>query len=192
MLTCLAAAAQTNTKLPANITTLDGRTYHGVAEQAVAVYPDGIVIGYQPEAGGQAVAGGIGTAKLKYRNPPEELQRRYSYDAKAAADCEKQQEQAEVRWRQVQQETEEQGIVRYRNLAELNRSLAGDADASYSVSMDSKGKVSAQGYSRPIPAQVITTISQPTTTDLPPHNPLFNWPEFIPVQNGFSTVVVPK
>ena len=42
LLTCLAGAAQTTIKLPPQITTLDGKTYHGVAEQAVAVYRTGL------------------------------------------------------------------------------------------------------------------------------------------------------
>ena len=46
-LTCVAAAAQTSSRLPQQITTLDGRTYHGVAEQTDAVYPDGIIVNCQ-------------------------------------------------------------------------------------------------------------------------------------------------
>ena len=190
-LTCVAAAAQTSSKLPPQITTLDGKTYHGVAEQPDAVYPDGIVVNYQPEARGQPVPGGIANAKLKFSNLPDEVQKLYPHEPKAAADYESQQAQATSQWLQARA-TEERAITRYRNLAELHRSLAGDADASYSVAMDSKGRVSAQGYVRPVPAQTITSVSIPSTINLPPQNPLFNWPQYVPVQTGPGTVVVTK
>jgi len=191
VLTCLVAAAQTTIKLPSRITTLDGRTYRGVAEQAIAVYPDGIVINYEPEAGGQPVPGAIGSAKLRFRNLPDEVRNLYPHDAKAAADYEAQQAQATAQWLQARA-SEEQAIIRYRHLAELHRCLAGDADASYSVALDGKGRVSAQGYARPVPAQTITSISIPSAVNLPPHNPLFNWPEYVPVQTGPGTVVITK
>jgi len=190
-LTCVAAAAQTSSKLPPQITTLDGKTYHGVAEQPDAVYPDGIIVRYQPEAGGQPVPGGIASAKLKFSNLPDEVQKLYPHDAKAAADYETRQAQASSQWLRTRA-TEERAIMMYRNLAELHRSLAGDADASYSVAMDSNGKVSAQGYARPVPAQTITSVSIPSTISLPPQNPLFNWPQYVPVQTGPGTVVVTK
>jgi hypothetical protein len=191
VLTCLAVSAQTTIKLPSQITTLEGKTYHGVAEQAVAVYPDGIVIDYRPEAGGQLVPGGIANAKLRFRNLPDEVQKLYPHDPKAAADYETQQAQATGQWLQARA-TEEQGMIRYRNLAELHRCLAGDADASYSVAMDSNGKVSAQGYARPVPAQTITSVSIPSAINLPPQNPLFNWPQYVPVPSGPATVVLTK
>jgi hypothetical protein len=191
LLTCLAGAAQTSSKLPLQITTLDGKTYRGVAEQAVAVYPDGIVVRYQPEAGGQPVPGSIACAKLKFINLPDEVQKLYPHDPKAAADYETQRAQATSQWLQARA-TEEQGLIRYRNLAELHRCLAGDADASYSVAMDGNGRVSAQGYARPVPAQTITSVSIPSTITLPPQSPLFNWPQYVPVQTGPATVVVTK
>ena len=191
LLTCLAGAAQTSSRLPSQITTLDGKTYHGVAEQAVAVYPDGIVVNYQPDAGGQPVPGGIACAKLKFSKLPDEVQKLYPHDPKAASDYETQQAQAAAQWLQARA-TEEQGIIRYRNLAELHRCLAGDADASYSVAMDSKGRVSAQGYARPVPAQTITSVSIPSTFNLPAQNPLFNWPQYVPVQTSPGTVILTK
>jgi hypothetical protein len=191
LLTCLTGAAQTNSKLPQQITTLDGKTYHGVAEQADAVYPDGIIVSYQPEAGGQPVPGGIANAKLKFSNLPDEVQKLYPHEPKAAADYETQQAQATSQWLQARA-TEEQSIMRYRNLAELHRSLAGDTDASYSVAMDGNGKVSAQGYARPVPSQTITSVSIPSTINLPSQNPLFNWPQYVPMQAGPGTVVVTK
>ncbi len=191
LLACVATTAQTNNKLPSQITTRDGKTYQGVAEQPVGVYPDGIVIEYQPAARGQLVPGGLAMAKLKFSNLPDDVEKLYPHDAKAAADYETQQAQAASVWVQAQV-TEERAITRYRNLAELNRSLAGDADSSYSVALDSNGKVSAQGYARPVPAQTITTVSIPSTVTLPPQNPLFNWPQYVPVQTSPSTVVITK
>ncbi len=148
-----------------------------------------IVVSYQPEADGQPVPGGIGRAKLKFSNLPDELQRLYPHDAKAAADFEAQQAQATGQWLQAQA-ADERAIMRYRNLAELNRSLAFDTDSSYSAALDNNGKVSAQGYARPVPAQTITTISLPSTVKLPPQNPLFNWPQYVPVPTGPGTVVI--
>jgi len=191
LLICMATSAQTNSKLPSQITTLDGRTYQGVAGEAAAVYPDGIVVEYQPTADGQPVSGGVASAKIKFSNLPPDVQKLYPHDAKAAADYEAQQAQATSRWLQAEA-SEERAIIRYRNLAELNRSLASDADASYSVALDSNGKVSAQGYARPVPAQTITTVSFPSKVSLPPQNPLFNWPQYVPVQTGPSTTVITK
>ena len=191
LLTCQAAAAQTSIKLPPQITTLDGKIYHGVAKQALAVYPDGILINYQPQAAGQPVPGGVASAKLKFTNLPDEVQRLYPHDAKAAAEFETQQAQAMNNWLQ-NQASDERAIMRYRNLAELHRSLAGDADASYSVALDSSGKVSAQGYARPVPSETITNVSLPSLTSLPPQNPLFNWPQYVPVQTASPTVVVTR
>jgi hypothetical protein len=190
-LTCVGAAADTGSKLPSEITTRDGRTFHGVAGRPVAVYPDGIVVSYTPEARGEAVPGGIGTAKLRFSNLPDDVQKQYSYDAKAASEYETQQAQANDRWFQAQA-AEERAIIRYRNLAELNRSLAGDADASYSAALDANGKVSAQGYARPTPTQVIESVNVLSHQPLPPRNPLFNWPEYVPVPGASTTVVVPK
>ena len=135
--------------------------------------------------------GGIANAKLRFRNLPDEVQKLYPHDSKAAADYETQQAQATGQWLQARA-TEEQGMIRYRNLAELHRCLAGDADASYSVAMDSNGRVSAQGYARPVPAQTITSVSIPSAINLPPQNPLFNWPQYVPVPSGPATVVLTK
>jgi hypothetical protein len=45
------------------------------------------------------VEGGSGTAKLKFRNLPVELQKRYGYDADRAADYEVAQARGEAAWR---------------------------------------------------------------------------------------------
>jgi len=141
-LSCLAAGAPSSRRLPPQITTLDGKTYNGVVEQAEAVYPDGIVIRYQPAEGGQAVPGGIAQAKLKFRDLPEELQHMFGYEAKSATEFEVREAKATGEWLQAQA-AEEGAIRRYMDLAEMHRALAGDADASYAVAMDSSGKVSA-------------------------------------------------
>ena len=139
----------------------------------------------------RTVLSSTASAKLKFSNLPDEVQKLYPHDPKAAADYEAQQAQATSQWLHARA-AEEQGIIRYRNLAELHRSLAGDADASYSVAMDSNGRVSAQGYARPVPSQTITSVSIPSTITLPPQNPLFNWPQYVPVQTGPGTVVITK
>jgi hypothetical protein len=189
MLSCLAAAAQTSSKLPSQITTLDGKTYQGVAEQAEAVYPDGIVVQYQPEQAGQPIPGAIASAKLEFRNLPENVQKLFPHDAKSAAEFETQQAQATGQMLQAQA-AEERAITRYINLAELHRSLAGDADSSYSVAMDGNGKVSAQGYTRPVPAETITNVTIPTFTYIARRNGLVT--DYVPVQNAPSTVVLTK
>jgi hypothetical protein len=159
----LGAAAETRSKLPSQITTLDGRTYSGVAEQPVSVWPDGIVVQYQPAAGNEVVPGAVGEAKLKFRDLPDDVRNAYHYDAKNAADYEAQQAQATAQWAQAQS-AEERSLMRYRTLAELNWSLAGNEDTSYSVSMDAAGKVIAQGTTRTTPAFNSTNVTIPTFT----------------------------
>jgi len=159
----LGAAAETHGKLPSQISTPDGRTYNGVAPQPLSVWPDGIVVQYQPEAGGQPVAGAVAEAKLKFRDLPDDVRSQFSYDAKSAADYEAQQSQALNQLLQAQA-AEDRAILRYRSLAELNRSFAGDEDTSYSVSMDAAGKVTAQGVTRTTPAFNSTNVTIPTFT----------------------------
>ena len=185
----LAAAAQTGTKLPSQITTLDGKTYTGVAEQAEAVYPDGIVVKYQADQGGQPVTGGFAVAKIKFQNLPEDVRKQFSYDAKAAADYENQQAQGTAQWLQAQASAE-RSIRLYRDMALLNWSLAGDADVSYSLSLDSNGKVTAAGYTRTVPAQTITNVNIPTFTYFARQNGLVT--DYVPVQTAPGTVVVTK
>jgi hypothetical protein len=78
-------------RLPDRITTLDGKTYEKVILDKVEA--DGLLVLFSP------VEGGSGTAKLKFRNLPVELQKRYEYDADRAADYEAAQARGEAAWR---------------------------------------------------------------------------------------------
>jgi hypothetical protein len=78
-------------RLPDRITTLDGKTYEKVILDKVEA--DGLLVLFSP------VEGGSGTAKLKFRNLPIELQDRYGYDADRAADYEAAQTRGEAAWR---------------------------------------------------------------------------------------------
>ena len=63
--------------LPSEIATADGKTYKGT--ELLRVEADGLAVTFQP------AGGGIGMAKLKFRNLPESLQRQYGYDTQKAA-----------------------------------------------------------------------------------------------------------
>ena len=78
-------------RLPDRITTLDGKTYEKVILDKVEA--DGLLVLFSP------VEGGSGTAKLKFRNLPVELQERYGYDADRATDYEAAQARGEAAWR---------------------------------------------------------------------------------------------
>ena len=78
-------------RLPDRITTLDGKTYEKVILDKVEA--DGLLVLFSPAEGGS------GTAKLKFRNLPVELQERYGYDADRAADYEAAQARGEAAWR---------------------------------------------------------------------------------------------
>jgi len=157
------AAEPTESRLPSQITMRDGRILQQVAQ--LRVYPDGILVSYEP------AAGGLGFAKLKFRDLPEDIQKQYGYDEKVAAEYEAQQGKANVVL--LSRGAEEDAIIRFRNLAEMNRSLAGDEALSYSVTLDSNGKVTARGHNRTTPAQTITNVSAPTPSYVPVWNGLF-------------------
>jgi len=120
----------------AQITTSDGRTYNDAAVERVEA--DGLVINYLPQGGG------VGVAKLKFRNLPDSLRNQYGYDADRAAKYEAEQAQAAALYRN--QFVASDSLRQLRMLAELHRSLAGDAVASYTITVDANGKVSAQGF----------------------------------------------
>src|ERR1039457_1889698 len=123
LLICCVAGAQTETKFPSQITTSDGKLYKDAVK--LRVDPDGILVSYQP------VDRGIGLAKLKFRDLPEDLQNQYGYDSKSAAEFEKQQAQAAEHLRA--QMALGDALARYRAFAELHRALAGDDAVSYSL-----------------------------------------------------------
>lgn len=78
-------------RLPDRIITLDGKTYKNVILDKVEA--DGLLVSFAP------VEGGSGTAKLKFRNLPVELQEPYGYDANLAAEYESAQARGEAAWR---------------------------------------------------------------------------------------------
>lgn len=74
---------KSNAAHPTEITTLDGTTYKGVTVQKID--PDGLTIAYAP------ATGGIGAAKIKFKNLSEDLQRQFNYNPENAATYETQQ-----------------------------------------------------------------------------------------------------
>ncbi len=67
----------TNSSALAEIKTRDGTSYKDVMVQRVD--PDGLIISYTP------AGGGLGAAKLKFENLPDNLQERYGYNTNKAA-----------------------------------------------------------------------------------------------------------
>ncbi|PWU20628.1 MAG: hypothetical protein C5B50_03565 [Verrucomicrobia bacterium] len=120
----------------AQFTTSDGRTYNDANVEQVE--PDGLLVKFQPPGGG------FGIVKLKFRNLPDSVRSQYSYDADRASKYEADQAQAAARYRS--QFIAADSLRQLRILAELHRSLAGDAVSSYTITMDANGKVSAQGF----------------------------------------------
>jgi hypothetical protein len=88
--------SQNKTNSPPNeITTRDGTIYKGVTVRKVD--PDGLTIIYKP------TGGGIGAAKLKFENLPDNLQKRYKYSPEKVAAYKAQQALEIARWRAQQQ-----------------------------------------------------------------------------------------
>ena len=180
LLICCVAGAQTEAKFPSQITTSDGTLYKDTVK--LRVYPDGILVSYQP------VDRGMGLAKLKFRDLPADQQEQFGYDQKSAAEFEKQQTQAAEQWRS--QWAASDAFARYRAFAELHQSLAGSDAASYTVSMDANGKISAHGVTGSAPSLSVTNVSSPAFVAWPYRNGLFT--DYAPLQVPMSTVVVPK
>lgn len=154
LLSCATAGA---VSFPSQITTRDGRVYNETSK--LRVDPDGILVSYQPESRG------FGLAKLKFADLPDDLQKQYNYDPKAAADFEKQQADANREWRS--QATANDVFAHYQALAELNRSLAGDGAVTYSISIDGGGKVSVNGTTGNPHSITVTNVSIPTFLSVP-------------------------
>ncbi|MEJ0089168.1 MAG: hypothetical protein WDM80_05375 [Limisphaerales bacterium] len=92
------AGPQPTNSLPATITTTDGVTYNH--PKLSRVEPDGLLVEYQP------AAGGTGLAKLKFVKLPESLQKEFGYDSGKSADYEQQQRLAMVELTQKLQQDE--------------------------------------------------------------------------------------
>jgi hypothetical protein len=138
---CVMARGQNDAAPLSQVTTTDGKTYHNVT--VLHTEPDGLLVSYDP------TQGGVGLAKLKFRNLPEALRTQYNYDAQAATNYETQQAQATAQWRS--QMAVDDAFHRYQALANLNWELGGDQIRYYSVSLDGNGKVTAQGFTGNIP-----------------------------------------
>jgi hypothetical protein len=82
-----AGPAQPTNSLPAKITTTDGVTYN--APKLTRVEPDGLLVEFQP------AAGGTGLAKIKFAKLPAALQKQFGYDPGKAAAFEKQEKFAQ-------------------------------------------------------------------------------------------------
>jgi hypothetical protein len=99
--TSVSAPASKSAKListhPAEITTVDGKTYAGLTVQKVD--PDGLLVEYKP------AGGGIGITKIKFKDMPANLQQQYHYDPNIAGAFETRQAQGQGAWR-VQQQKE--------------------------------------------------------------------------------------
>lgn len=180
LLFCRVAGAQPDARFPSQITTTDGTLYRDTVK--LKVYPDGILVSYQPEPYG------IGLAKLKFRDLQDSLQKQYGYDPKAAAEFEKQEAQATDQWRA--QLGADDSLTRYRELAVLHQSLAGWDATSYTVSLDANGKVQAQGFTGTPPSMSVTNVSMPSYVAFPVRNGLVT--DYVPQQVPSSTVLVTK
>jgi hypothetical protein len=78
------------TRLPGRIITLDGKTYEKATLERVD--PDGLLVMFAP------VEGGLGNAKLKFRNLPAELRERCGYDPDRALEYEIDRARGEAIW----------------------------------------------------------------------------------------------
>ncbi len=167
---CTVVAAGHDTVVPSQITTRDGKVYSGV--ERVRADPDGIVVDYKPSPGG------IGLAKLKFRDLPDDLQKKYKYDEKKSAAYETRETQETGKMLQTRT-AEEIAVVRFRNLAELNRSLAGDQSVSYSTTLDANNAITLQGVTQTYTNMLISPVGYPIsypTVNAPNYPPLNNIP----------------
>ncbi len=129
---------------------------------------------------------GIGVAKLKFRDVPDDLQKQYGCDPKVAAEFETKQAQASEQLRA--QMVASDSLTRYRDLALLHQSLAGLDNVSYSVSVDANGKVTAQGTTGTAPSVTVTNVNMPAFVGFPYRNGLFT--DYLPMQVPPSAVVL--
>ena len=81
-------AVAASNSLPSQIVTSDGAVYHLV--KLIKVEPDGLLVQFQPGAGG------IGVANLKFPKLPGPIQKQFGYDPVKAAAFEQAQAQAEA------------------------------------------------------------------------------------------------
>jgi len=126
------------------ITTLDGKVYEKVTLEKVD--PDGLLVTYVPTGGGS------GSAKLKFRNLPTELQQRFGYDSARASDYEAARAQGEAMWRaesaiwteQRRAAQAEQATWERQQRAEAEARLAKEAEQ---ARLEAASNMQEQGYS---------------------------------------------
>jgi len=129
---------------PERITTLDGKVYEKVTLEKVD--PDGLLVTYVPAGGGS------GSAKLKFRNLPTELQERFGYDAARASDYEAARARGEATWRaesaiwteQRRAAQAEQATWERQQRAEAEARLAKEAEQ---ARLEAPYNMQEQGYS---------------------------------------------
>ncbi len=173
---CAITAARGDTSsFPSQITTRDGKTYNSV--EKLRVDPDGILVDYQP------IPGGYGVAKLKFRDLPDDLQKKYDYDEKKASEYETQQAQCAGQL-MVARTADENAVERYRNLAELNQVFGGTDIASFTTTLETNGNVAAQGVTRTesLPSQTVTNVytGDVPASPYPAYNVLYQRPNLPP------------
>jgi hypothetical protein len=186
LISCVAAYIQPIVNAATLITTVDGKTYHYA--DVLRTEPDGIIISYEPEQGG------IGMAKLNFRNLPDSMRNQHGYDQGKATEFENNTAQGIIQWR-MQQSSLEDPVRLYRNLAEIHRSVVGDQPSSLSISIEPDGKVSVQdqvqlysypyGYGYPWTSALATDAGfQPMPPYMPyaPYgpNPPYSYPGYAP------------
>jgi hypothetical protein len=104
----------------APITTVDGKTYDKVTLEKVE--PDGLLISFVPAPGGS------GTAKVKFRDLPKEMQNRFSYDPARASEYEIARAQGEAAWRTENAAWEEKRQAAQAERADRERQLLANVE----------------------------------------------------------------
>ena len=84
-------AARASKALPATIVTSNGKIYQSV--KLLGGAPDGLSVEFSP------AEGGIGFAKIKFRDLPESLRQQFDFDPDKASDYEIEQGKALAQWR---------------------------------------------------------------------------------------------
>jgi hypothetical protein len=138
----LVAGAQTDTRsTPMQITTSDGKTYRNAT--VLRADPDGLLVRFQPEQPG------LGLAKVKFRNLPEQVRSQYGYDADKASAYEAEQAKGAAA---VQGAAAGTGPGQdLRALVDTLRALGGQTFSSFWISVDANGKPSVQGFTGDVP-----------------------------------------
>src|SRR5579862_1552542 len=103
-------AARPANSLPSKITTTDGKIYNAV--RLLKVQPDGLLIEFQPGAGG------LGLTTLKFVNLPGPLQKQFGYDPDKAAAFEQAKAEANAALSQQMRQAEKTRIAVINEMSE--------------------------------------------------------------------------